>query len=428
MTEDFLHHIWKYRLFISPQLTITSGQELMVLDPGIHNHNAGPDFLNARIKIGDQTWFGHIEIHLRASDWHKHGHTNNEQYKNVILHVVYENDEDIYLYKKDDLPVLVVQGIFHQNQWHRYVHWLESKTWIPCERHLRDISSVVWIGWKDRLLVERLEGKTNYIQELLHQTRFDWQETFYRLVARNFGFKTNSEGMIMLADSLPQKVLARHRSDPFQVEALLFGQAGFLNGEFTDEYPNSLKVEYEFLRKKYHLTSINYSVWKMSRLRPSNFPAIRIAQLADLICRSEHLFSVVLELDNMVELQSLFKVEAHPYWLTHYRFDVEGNERPSLRIGDQSIENIFINSVAPMLFAYGQYHADEKLVDRSLRILEFCAFEPNRVMTNWLKLGVEATNAADSQSLLWLFNEYCNKKRCLSCNIGLELLKKNEYE
>jgi len=424
MTEDFLQYIWKYRLFNTTELFTTAGQSVVVYHPGLHNTNAGPDFLNARIKIGEQTWSGHVEIHIRSSDWKRHGHTDNEQYKNVILHVVYENDEEIFLHQEGDLPVLVLQGIFHEEQWQRYVHWLESKTWIPCERQIAGVSKLSWTSWKDRLIVERLEQKSIRIKEVLNQTNNDWQETFYRVVARNFGFKANSEGMEMLAESLPQRILAKHRSDPFQVEALLFGQAGFLEGNFTDDYPKSLKDEYAFLQKKYDLKPINFSVWKMSRLRPSNFPAIRIAQLADLVCKSEHLFSTILEKENLEEISDLFQVQAHSYWLSHYRFDVVGSEKPSLRMGSNSVENVLINSVAAVLFTYGQHNSDEKFIDRSQKILELCSAEDNHIMTNWSRLGVKTTNAADSQSLLWLYNEYCAKKRCLSCQVGLELLKK----
>jgi len=425
MTEDFLQYIWKYRLFSTTDLRTVAGQSLAVYQSGLHNTNAGPDFLNSRIKIGEETWSGHVEIHIRSSDWKRHGHTDNEQYKNVILHVVYENDEDIFLHQKGDLPVLVLKGVFHEEQWQRYVHWLESKTWIPCQNQISEVSKLSWTAWKDRLIVERLEQKSLYVKGVFQQTNRDWQETFYRVVARNFGFKANSDGMEMLAESLPQKILAKHRSDPFQVEALLFGQAGFLEENFTDDYPKSLKNEYAFLQKKYELKPINFSVWKMSRLRPSNFPAIRIAQLADLICKSEYLFSVVLETENVEDLRELFQVEAHSYWLSHYRFDSEGSERPSLRMGSISVENILINSVAATLFTHGQHHDDEKFIERSLKILELCSAEDNHVITNWSKLGVRVSNASDSQSLLWLFNEYCNKKRCLSCSIGLELLKRN---
>lgn len=425
MTEDFLQYIWKYRLFSTTDLRTVAGQSLVVYQSGLHNTNAGPDFLNSRVKIGEETWSGHVEIHIRSSDWRRHGHTDNEQYKNVILHVVYEDDEDIFLHQKGDLPVFVLKGVFHEEQWQRYVHWLESKTWIPCQNQTSEVSKLSWTAWKDRLIVERLEQKSLYVKGVFQQTNRDWQETFYRVVARNFGFKANSDGMEMLAESLPQKILAKHRSDPFQVEALLFGQAGFLEGNFTDDYPKSLKEEYAFLQKKYELKPINFSVWKMSRLRPSNFPAIRIAQLADLICKSEHLFSTILETENLEDLRELFQVEAHSYWLSHYRFDIEGSERSTLRMGSISIENILINSIAATLFTYGQHHDDEKFIERSQKILELCSVEDNHVITNWSKLGVQASNASDSQSLLWLFNEYCNKKRCLSCSIGLELLKRN---
>lgn len=428
MTEDFLQYIWKLRLFNTTDLKTVDGQSLMVYSCGQHNFNAGPDFLNARIKIGEETWSGHVEVHIKSSDWNRHGHSDNEQYRNVILHVVYEHDADIYLHQPGDLPVFVLKDCFPLGQWELYTRWLDAKTWIPCERQLSQVSQLSWIAWKDRLTIERLEQKAKRVLQILNETGADWQETCYRVVARNFGFKINAEGMEMLAESLPQKLLTKHRSDPFQVEALLFGQAGFLEQNFEDEYPNGLKEEYAFLRQKYQLTPIHSSIWKMARLRPSNFPAIRIAQFADLICKSEHLFSTLLELERPEDLKELFFVEAHPYWQMHYRFDVTGAERISLKLGSQSVENILVNSAVPVLFTYGQFHDEEKYVDRALKILDFCSAEDNHVITNWSKVGVRCSNAAESQSLLWLYNEYCNKKRCLSCNIGLELLKKNGNE
>lgn len=430
MTEDFLQYIWKYRLFKTTDLLTMVGESVVVYQAGLHNTNAGPDFLNARIKIGEETWSGHVEIHVRSSDWKRHHHAENEQYKNVILHVVYENDVDIFLHQPGDLPVLILKDLFYEEQWQRYLNWLESKTWIPCERQIRDVSQLSWIAWKDRLIIERLEQKSGYIHDLLKRTENDWNETFYRIVARNFGFKTNSDGMEMLAESLPQRLLAKHRSDPLQVEALLFGQAGFLEQEFHDEYPRDLKQEYRFLQRKYNLSPMNSSVWKLSRMRPANFPTIRIAQFADLVCKSDHLFSILIENENIAKIVDFLIVDAHPYWSSRYQFDKPihselGNSRASLRLGGASIENIMINTIAPMLFSYGQHYSDEKFIERSQKILELCPAESNRIIAEWSKLEIKATNAADSQSLLWLYNAYCDKKRCLNCNIGLELLKKH---
>ncbi len=430
MTEDFLHYIWKYRLFNSQELCTASGEKLLVLHPGTHNHHGGPDFLNARIKIGETIWAGHVEIHTRAGDWHHHKHTDDAHYKNVILHAVFENDKQIFLHRPHDLQVFDISTYMRTDQWSQYEGWLQSKTWIPCQAQSAAVDALTWTSWKDRLIVERLEQKSTAVFQQLEKTNGDWSEVFYRLLARNFGFKVNSDAMEMLAESLPQSILAKHKSDPLQVEALLFGQAGFLNEIFSDAYPNDLKTEYAFLQKKYALKTMNMAAWNFGRLRPSNFPTIRIAQLAALVCKSEHLFSSLIEMNNVQDIVKLFEVEAHEYWNSNFRFDARTvssefkPERNAKRLGEASLQNIIINTVATILFTYGRHRDDENFIDKALQLLEICKAEKNGVIVHWDAIGIKGKNSSESQSLLQLYNNYCRNKLCLQCAVGLKILKK----
>jgi len=436
MTEDFLQYIWKYRLFNTPELLTTSGEALSVFHPGQHNMGGGPDFLNAKLRIGKETWVGNVEVHIRSSDWHRHKHTQDEHYKNVILHVVFENDIAIELGQPGDLPVLVLADYIIAHQFETWQRWMKAQTWIPCQPQIHLMDELTWMGWKERLTIERLEEKSKDVLAELERCRGDWNETFYRRLARNFGFKANAEAMEMLAAAIPQSVLGRHKSDPFQVGALLFGTAGFLEDDFRDDYPQELKKEFEFLSKKFSLTPMSSAAWNFGRLRPANFPSIRIAQFAALVCKSEHLFSKILETENLHDIFSMFDVEAHEYWKSHFRFPLADEPPPTTipgkipderRLGWGSIENIIINTASTVLFTYGRQR-DDAMVDRALKLLEMCHPESNRIIDNWKTLGVKISTAADSQATLQLYNRYCIEKRCLSCQVGLKLLKNQGNE
>jgi hypothetical protein len=429
MTEDYLHYTWQYRLFNKPELHTQSGERLVIIQPGIYNRHGGPDFLDARLKIGDKTWVGHVEIHLKASDWNRHGHDGDAHYDNVILHVVYRPDREIFLHQPGDLPVFDLSGYLIGNQWEKYQIWLKNKAWIPCDPAIREVDTLTVTNWKDRLITERLEAKSNEFLLLLNETDGDWSEVLYQKLARNFGFKVNGDAMERLAQSIPLRILARHRSDPFQIEAMLFGQAGFLTEIFTDDYPADLQKEYLFLAKKYDLKPINHSAWNFGKLRPANFPTIRIAQFAALICQAEHLFSKLILIDDVSEIPPLFQIATHDYWGVHYRFDTKSTKsqdmpsRMGLRLGQDAIQNILVNTVAVMLFSYGKFKSEYNQIDKSLKLLEICDSEDNRIIRNWLSSGLKISHAGDSQALLQLFNAYCSQKRCLQCQIGLKLLK-----
>ncbi len=425
--EDFLQYVWRYRAFETKNLKSVTGQSITVRHPGQQNFAGGPDFLNAMINIDGTLWAGHIEIHIRSSDWRRHGHTDDVHYKNVILHVVLEHDEEIYLRYPGDLQVLETKNLIPADQLERYKYWLQSKNWISCERQNPGQTQHIWTFWKDRLLVERLEQKTESIIELLEVCGGDWSETFYRKLARNFGFRANAEAMEMLAASLPYKIIQRHRSDPFQVMALLYGQAGMLNELFSDEYPNQLRQEYHFLQKKYGLHPLNSSVWNYGRLRPSNFPCIRIGQLAALLSQHEHLLSLFLNSKDTAEIRAVLNAPADVYWNNHYRFDTKvesGRIYRERRPGPESLDNILINTVSVFLFAYGKSKGIQELIDRALHILETCPPESNNIIKKWDSLGVPSKHSADTQALIQLYGVYCTTRRCLRCAVGIQLLKK----
>lgn len=421
MTEDFLHFVWKYKAFNLSGLKTLEGETIQIIKTGEHNQDAGPDFFNARLKIGNTTWAGNIEIHLKSSDWRKHLHNNNGNYNNLILHLVYENDEDISHTGKP-IATAELKTLIDKNLLSRYAALMNAKQWIPCANQLNTVSSFTLNNWLERLLVERLQRKAKTISSLLELNKNNLEETFYIHLARNFGMKVNAVPFELLAKSVPNSFLGKHKSSLFQVEALLFGQSGLLDKEFKDDYPNQLKKEYQFLQKKFSLLPIEGHLWKFLRLRPVNFPTIRIAQLASLIHHSSGMFSKVMEAATIQDLRKLLSAESSEYWNTHYTFDTVSPSK-NKKLGNVAIDNIIINTVVPFMFIYADYRGTEEYKDKAVKLLEQLKSEKNNIIENFIQLGIKPLNAANTQSLLELKNEYCNNKKCLNCGIGISLLK-----
>lgn len=422
-TEDFLYYVWKFRLYDWAGLCTAAGEEIEVLSPGMQNTNAGPDFMNARIRIGDTVWAGNVEIHVAASDWHKHGHHRDRAYDNVILHVVYKNDMP-QVAQARTLPILELNERIPTELYQRYHHLVYgNQQVIPCEATIRDVESLALHNWLTRVLVERLEKKSALVLQTLARNRGDWEETFYQQLAANFGFKVNALPFEMLAKSLPQVILAKHKNNALQIEALIFGQAGFLEDKLAGEYPDKLKAEYQFLRAKYGLTPIEKHLWKFARMRPANFPTIRLAQFAALVLQSNHLFSKVLEISDVAKLRELFTdINVNLYWTDRYRFDVPA--KPSSKaMGNSSIDNLLLNTLAVCLFSYGKYHQQQRYVSRALQLLEQLPAEKNSITDDFNVLGVKSQNAFETQALIELKNSYCSGKKCLQCGIGNKILK-----
>ncbi len=422
MTEEFLHHIWKFRLFDQLELKTTKGEIIEIQKTGEHNFDAGPDFFNGKIKVGATLWAGNVEVHINSSDWKRHLHQNDKAYDNIILHVVNNADTVLQRSTGEEIPTLEIKNRIHKKLYQNYLDFKSSNDWIPCEKQIASVPEFIINSTKDKLLLERLERKSKSILNSLELNNNNWEETFYLSLARNFGFKTNAEPFELLAKSIPSIVLGKHKSSLLQLEALLFGQAGMLFEHFSEKYPQQLQNEYAFLKQKFKLQPIEKHLWKYLRLRPINFPSIRIAQFANLIHNSSHLFSKILELENASELKKIMNVSASEYWESHFMLDRISNKKPK-HLGEEAINNIIINTIVPFLFVYGKQKDDEKYIARALQFLEQTAGESNSIIQKWNKTGVSTKTAHSTQALLQLKNEYCNHKKCLNCSIGNYLLK-----
>ena len=425
MNEDFLHYIWRFQLLDHAFLRTAADAIVQILHPGIHNTDAGPDFFNAKVRIGDTVWVGNVEIHLRSSDWNRHAHSSDEAYNNVILHVVYEDDMMIYAKNERLLPTIEIGQRISSNLQGSYARLLQSAAWVPCASSFSSVAKDKFYmdNFLERVLISRLEEKCSHIFTMLEFSKNNWEEVFNWSLARSFGFKTNSEPFEMLARSIPLRIVHKHRGSRFQIEALLYGQTGLLKADFQDEYPRQLLQEYRLLRRKYNLQPLACHLWKFLRLRPSNFPTLRISQFAQLLCNSHNLFDMIKENDVLLEQGNLFMLEASEYWHSHYTFERKVRTSSRKVMGASSADSILINAVAPFLFVYGQRNELQSFKDKSLDLLANIQPENNAVIRGWNELGYKATSAFYSQALLQLKSKYCQKKKCLSCGVGNRILK-----
>jgi hypothetical protein len=425
--ESFLHYIWQFQYFQKGALKTTAGETLNIIKPGILNSDAGPDFAQAKIKIDSIDWVGNAEIHVKASEWYDHKHDRDSAYENVVLHIVWEDNRPVYRKDGSQIPTLELKDRIDAQLIKSYQTLINSSLTIPCERYFIDVDVLLKHAMIDSALMRRLETKSKLIKERLDYNKGDWEETTYQLLAENFGFKVNKDPFAQVAKSLSYKVLHKHRKQPIQVEALLFGQAGFLVAKTKDEYLTQLYNEYQFLAKKYELSSeqLNVSQWKFLRLRPANFPTIRLAQFASLVSAHQSIFSTLIELSNYKTLVNFFEIHQSAYWQSHYRFGKKSKSTVA-GLGQTSVENIIINTIVPLLVAYGQSKDDDSLVDRALNILQAVPSEKNRITRLWQSLGYTSKNAFDSQGLIELYNNFCQKRACMNCVIGSSLLKPNQ--
>jgi len=420
MDENLMQFIWKNRLLSQAPFLTTEQEEVSIIHPGEHNADAGPDFFNARVKIGDTLWAGNIELHLKTSDWNKHAHTADERYRHIILHVVYENDATVNV----NCPVLELKKHISTALLEQYRDLMKNMNRVSCEYLLPQVKSISIKNWLDRLLVERMHDKCKPIEELLAATKNNFEETFYMVLMRSLGLKINSQAFELTARALPVKILSHHKSNLQQLEALFFGCAGLLHEpKKADAYTRELFNEFQFLKHKYNLEPIPAHYWKWLRLRPSNFPEVRLAQMAALVFNSSHLLSKTLECNTTTEVSKLFTAIPSPYWDTHYRLNKESGKRKK-PLGESYIQLLLINAIVPFVFMYGRKKGDEALEEKALNWLEQLPAENNTIIRLWGELGIKAQHAADSQALLKLKKDYCNFVRCLNCNIGKELLSK----
>ena len=425
MKEEFLQFIWKYGLFTKSGLKTVDGRNIEIISAGQPNFDSGPDFFNAKIRIGETIWAGNIEVHQKSSHWYQHKHDINAAYDNVILHVVELHDKPVRV-KNHEVSTLEIT--YPAEILENYEQLLKSERWIACEEKLSGVDPFILRFWFSSLMIERLQSKTADILTILEQNKNNWNETFYQLLARNFGMKTNALPFELLAKSLPLQLLSKHKNDLFQIEALLFGQSGLLTETLLgDDYYLSLRKEYSYLYKKYNLSGIEAHLWKFLRLRPVNFPTVRIAQLAMLIHHSSALFSRILETESLDELRKLFDVKASGYWDTHYRFNKPSGENRPKALGETAFNNLVINTIVPLLFVYGDQHLDQGMKDRALFLLEKLAPEENQIIRKWNESGVESRSAFETQALLQLKNSYCDRKKCLNCQLGAKIISSSEH-
>jgi hypothetical protein len=424
MNEYFLHYLWQFQYFEKNELKTTEGEEVLVLKPGMLNSNSGPDFSHGKVKIGAIEWAGSVEIHIKSSGWNDHHHDVDAAYENVILHVVWQDDKPVVRKDGSILPTIELKNRVTDSLINEYKKLITSSFAVPCSKLLDTVSDLSRFSMLDKVLAQRLEEKALFIKELFSRNKHDWNETCYQLLAKNFGFKVNSEPFLQLTKNLPYKLLQKHADNQLQVEALLFGVAGFLNGGMKDPYFISLQKEFMVLVGKYQLDSkkIDPSQWRFLRLRPANFPTIRIAQFAAMIISSKNIFSRILEATSYSELIRIFDSDQSLYWGSHYRFGKKS--KASVHgLGMASIDNLIINSVAPLLAAYGVEHGETSYIDKAQEILQQMPAEQNKIIRTWRELNWKVENAFDSQALIQLFNAYCQQKNCLNCNIGASLLK-----
>lgn len=423
MQEAFLHFIWQFGYFNRHNLFTTDGEPIQILHPGYLNTDAGPDFSQARIQIGQLEWVGNVEIHLNSADWQAHGHHLDEAYDHVILHVVWKHEQDIYRKDLTHIPTLVLADKTSADLLTRYQYFTTNTEEIPCAAQFPEVKSLYKIQALENALMQRLDRKAGFVKNLLQQNKYDWEETTYQLLASNMGFKLNSEAFLQLAQAVPLKLLHKHSDQLLPMEALLFGQAGFLDKAPADDYYKHLQKEYAFLAHKYNLQSAKLPshLWKFLRLRPANFPTLRIAHLAALIQAHKNLFSLFIHTDSPKAFVQLLQLQTSDYWRAHYTF---GNpSSPAAVLGKESKENILINTVVPLMVCYAREKGNDAYIDRALRLLEELPAENNRITRIWKNLSLSIGHAYDAQGSIELYNQFCTHKKCLSCPVGVSLLK-----
>lgn len=422
MKEDFLHYLWKFKKFDTLNLKTFNGEEITIVSVGQYLQLAGPDFFNAQITIDNQKWAGNVEIHFKSSDWYIHRHEEDKNYENVILHVVWEHDTEIFRNDNTEVPVLVLKDYVEKANIENYQSLMVPKSWIFCEKELKEVSEFTLKNWQERLFFERLERKSMAIFDLLEQTNQDWEAVLFCLLAKNFGLNTNGDIFFKAAQSIPFSIIRKESFEVENLEALIFGAAGLLDSEKEDNYFKDLKFRYFYLIHKYQMEKNCTEPVQFFKHRPDNFPTIRISQLANLYYSQQNLFSKISTVKSLKNIYDVFNISAARYWQNHYQFDKESPKKMKT-LSKSFIDLIVINTIIPLQFAYAKSQGKEILEDL-ISLLNEVASEKNAIIDKFNSLGILSKNAFESQAMLQLKNEYCNKSRCLDCAVGMELLKK----
>ena len=423
MKEDFVHTVWKFQLFNQKEFTSVSGQSIRVVHPGYSHINAGPDFTTARIYIDEILWIGNVEIHVNAAEWYAHQHQTDPAYNNVILHVVFTNHHKPCITENGNvLNTLVLEPYIDKEILNTYATLSEDLRVLPCVNWWNKIEKSVIEHWLERMCVSRLEEKSIDLKARLSNLNEHWDQLFFEILSRQLGFHVNALPMERLARSLPTELFQKNVDNPLFVEAILFGQAGMLNREFKDDYPNDLKNEYQFLKQKFNLTPIDEFNWKFSKLRPSNFPTIRIAQLAGILQTHPRIFSECLHLENPKDIFSFFDVATHTYWDTHFVFD-KSSKAIKKRIGEESLNQLLLNTMCNIWVLYGNVYKEFEYIQKALDLMSLLKVENNRYVSMFKETKYKFESSIHSQALIFLWEQYCNEKKCLTCSIGLQGLK-----
>ncbi|NQU31605.1 MAG: DUF2851 family protein [Bacteroidetes bacterium] len=422
MNEEFIYYLWTYKLLINNLIT-TQGETISIISTGIRNTDSGPDFFNALIDIGKTRWAGNVEMHVNSSDWFKHNHNDTREYDNIILHVVFNDDRPIYRRSGERIPTLEINNKFDGSLLLSYEILLKSNNSIACANQIHEIKQLDKLLWLDGLMAERLEKKSFEITTLIDKTKGDLLQVYYQKLSRAMGYTANSDSMEYLASITPLKLLLKHKNSILQIEALLYGQAGFFENSYVDLYPNQLSKEYAFLKTKYKLTNMDNSLWRFMRMRPVSFPTIRISQLANIIYNTSGLLSFILEMDNINNVVSILSSSASSYWDNHFRFDAfaPGVQK---KLGKSTINVILINTIIPFIFVYGKSKRNAELHEKALNWMAKIPSESNKITREFISMGITPENAMHSQALLQLKSNYCLKKSCLRCKFGHILLNR----
>ncbi len=423
MKEEFLHYVWKYKLFSKERLETKNSEKIIIVKSGIHNSNSGPDFLNAQLIIDNQLWVGNVEIHVNSSDWYVHQHENDINYDAVILHVVWEHDSEVFMKNNKELPTLELKGLVDDNLLNNYKNLLVLKSsWIPCESQINSIDSFTFNNWIERLYFERLEHKSNYMNELLEESNNDFEAVLFQLLAKNFGLKVNGDAFLRLAKSIDFSIIRKERFNELVLSALIFGQAGFLEENIQDDYHSRLKAEYKYLQHKYSLHPINKEQFLFFRMRPTNFPTIRLAQLITVFHQQENLFSKTIKIEKLEDFYELFSTGVNKFWQTHYTFE-STSKKSTKKLTKSFIDLLIINTIIPLKLLYlkSRGEVDEESL---VRLIKQIKPEKNSIISKFEDLNIKVNSSFATQSLLELKNNYCASKRCLECAIGVKILNR----
>ncbi len=418
-----MQYVWKHRLWRSEDMVTNTGKKVRVVDPGLLNTDAGPDFFNAKIEIDGHMWVGNVEMHYRATDWKRHRHDSDKAYDSVILHVVAKDDAPVRRTNGELIPQLVLEVSPQFNA--DYASLVGATIEVPCATKIKQVPHLTIVEWVEGLAFERLHGKVERIHQLLDSFNGSWEDVCYVTLARNFGFGINNDAFERLARRTPLRLLGKHSDSVLQIEALLFGQAGMLDAQKPgmDSYYNQLCTEYAFLSNKFQLTPMEKESWKLFRIRPQNFPYRRIAMLAQFIEGGFRMMNRILEAEGEKEMRALFEVELSGYWTKHYTFG-KPNERATATLSRSSIDIILINTVAPLLYAYGELTGNYEMTDKVIKLLEDLRAESNSIVSHFVAYGINCPDALTSQALVQLKREYCDARKCIYCKIGHHLLSK----